>query len=309
MKLLSKKLIKCLAFIFLGFFVLFNSPTLATNKPEYSQLLTPTKQNLILEPGENFNGYFKITNNGTKPFKFKVYTESYQISDENYSVLKHDIDSKYSYITNWVTFEKEVYSLEPSEATRVNFTINVPASVPSGGQYTLLISEMFNEDTGEIFQTINRLGMNLYTKISGETHYDGYGEILENNIQPLFLKPPISASFLVKNNGNVHAHAISSMTVYSLFSNKPVWTNAVNHPVTEDYPIVLPETSRSISNKWEGSPRLGIFKVIQKVEFMGETDIKEKLILICPLWFILLIFATIISFTAYAVTKHRPKKQ
>ena len=79
--------------------------------------------------------------------------------------------------------------MQPNEATRVNFTINVPASVPSGGQYTLLISEMFNEDTGEIFQTINRLGMNLYTKISGETHYDGYGEILENNIQPLFLKP------------------------------------------------------------------------------------------------------------------------
>lgn len=275
-----------------------------STKPAYSQLLTPVKQDMELNPGEVFNGHFDIYNHGTKTFTFRVYTTGYQVSDKDYKEVKYDTNSSYSAIQNWVSFEKNLYTVEPDGYQRVFYTITVPQDIPAGGQYATIMSEITDDpNDGSTIKAINRVGMVIYAKVNGETKGEGYGEILENSINTFFLNPPISVSSLVKNNGNVHGKVKNIMTVYPLFSNEAVWTN--NETPVENY--VLPETERFTTVSWEGSPRLGIFRVVQTVEFMGKTSKVEKLVIICPLWLIALILLIIISFIIRAFVERKKR--
>lgn len=272
-------------------------------KSEIAQLLTPTKQTPKLSPGETFRGYFDIHNRGTKAFSFRVYATGHQVSERDYNSIRYDIENNYTMIQHWVTFEHDEYRVEPDQHQRVHYTIKVPTDVPAGGQYATLMSEIVEESEGGTIKNKNRVGMTLIAQIEGTTRGDGHGKITENNLNALFLTPPISASAVVKNNGNIHAEAKSTLTIFSLFSKEPIWTNE-DRPLTN---LVFPETSRFINIDWKGSPRLGLFRVVHNVKFMGETSQVEKIVFICPFWFLFVILLVITSFIANFIVrkKHR----
>lgn len=269
------------------------SPTLA-QEPAISQLLTPTKQTLELSPGETFTGYFDIHNRGTETFSIRVYATPYQVSTQNYNP-NYNIENAYTMIKDWVTFEHDRYTIAPNTYQRIHYTITVPQDVPAGGQYSALMSEIISkEDSHATIESLNRVGLVLYAQVKGQTRSNGYGQIIENNLNTFFLSPPISASTLVKNNGNVHGEVTSILSIYPLFSNETIWSN--EEDTEKNKSIILPETTRFIINSWHGSPRLGIFRVTQEIKFMGATDKVEKIVFICPLWLIFLILLIIISF-------------
>lgn len=279
-----------------------NADEETTEKPEISQLLTPSNITIELEPGEVYTDYFEVYNTGTKEINVRAYALSHKVIGEDYKTVDYDAADSYSLIRNWITFSQPQYHIEPDDYVRVYYTVTVPEDVAGIGQYASLMSEIIEED-GSTISTINRVGINLNAIVHGETHEDGYGEIKENSINVFSLTPPISTTSLVKNNGNVQGYEHIIMEVYPLFSEDPAYI----YDNDEQKQIVYPETERFITTTWNSAPKLGIFKVIQKIEFMGETSKIEKIVVICPIWLIFTIVVIILILIARA--RARKKEQ
>ena len=75
--------------------------------------------------------------------------------------------------------------------------------------------------------------------------------------------------------------------------------------------IVMPETTYLATRNISNLPALGVVKVSQTVYYRGESSTTEKEVIICPIWFMLLVAATIAAIIAFIVSrvrKHRKKK-
>ncbi|MBQ9180593.1 hypothetical protein IJ135_00645, partial [Candidatus Saccharibacteria bacterium] len=116
------------------------------------------------------------------------------------------------------------------------------------------------------------------------------------------------ASFTVNNTGNVHMDIDYYLQVYPLFSGEEVYTNEEN----PSHAIVLPETSRYISQEWSETPQIGIFKVRQTVMFGSDDSQKsvtEKMVIVCPIWLLFIIFFIIAAIIIWIVMRVRGRNK
>lgn len=267
--------------------------------------ISPTKQKVSLAPGSSYSGTFKVQNVGTAAFDYTVYATPYTVVNEQYDP-SYDNTTTFSSINKWITFDKKTESgtLQPGTSVDVVYTVNVPKDAPAGGQYAALMAqtESGNESTATI-ATVRRVGMILYAAIPGETRETG--EIIRNTVNSFYFQPPVSVSTLVKNTGNVEQTATITVNMWPLFSKETAFSNADN-PTTMD---IIPETSRFNAIPWEGAPSLGLFYVEQTVEFAGQTSTVGKLVLICPLWLIFIVFAIIFFAIFWLISRARDRKR
>lgn len=280
----------------------------ADEKPAILLQVSPTKQKLSLVPGSSYVGTFRVHNAGTAPFTYKLYATPYSVTDENYSPDYSGL-TNYTQISEWVTFDKatETGTLQPDQITEVSYTVNVPKDAPAGGQYAVLMAETSDGNAeNATVAVVHRVGMILYAAVPGETHETG--EIVKNTVNSFYFNPPLTVSSLVKNTGNVEQTAKYTVKIYPLFSNEAVFSNE-EKPDSEKQQDVIPETSRFNSITWEGAPHIGIFSVEQTIEFAGQISTNKKLVLICPLWLLFVIFALLFFIIFWLVSRARSRKR
>ncbi|MBR5408896.1 hypothetical protein IK112_03080 [Candidatus Saccharibacteria bacterium] len=293
------------ALTFGGYTLLNTSNVHAEGQDPILIQISPVKQRVSLAPGSSYSGTFKVQNVGLLPFEYSVYATPFSVTNDNYDP-DYDNVTNYSNIYKWITFDKKTESgtLQPGTSVDVVYTVNVPKDAPAGGQYAALMAqtESGNESTATI-ATVRRVGMILYAAIPGETRESG--EIVKNTVNSFYFQPPVSVSTLVKNTGNVEQTATVTVNMWPLFSKETAFSNA-EHPTKLD---VMPETSRFNAIPWEGAPSLGIFYVEQTVEFAGQTSTVGKLVLICPLWLIFIVFAIIFFAIFWLISRARDRKR
>lgn len=289
---------------------LFTLPTAAEeNKKEGTEItMMPTRHNVSLEPGQTYKGEFTIINTGSTAFDYHISAVPYNVVGDDYKqVFDNPTDS--TKISEWITFDRTSGTLEPHDGSDqdpdsrqvIKYTINVPEDAPGGGQYAAIAAEVDNNEEG-MFQTVSRVAAVVYADVAGDTRREG--SILENKVGGFYFNPPISATSLVENTGNVHADATYTFKVFPLFSSEEVYTN-------EEDPVVrtiLPNTRRFNTQSWDGAPMLGIFNVEQTVEFLGKTSVQKSLVIICPLWLIFIIIFLILVIVFWLVSRARTRK-
>ena len=184
------------------------------------------------------------------------------------------------------------------------YTVNVPKDAPAGGQYAALMAQTSdgNSENATVVVT-RRVGMVLYASVPGETRETG--EIIKNTVNTFYFNPPVTVSSLVKNTGNVEQTAKYTVKIYPLFSDETIFSNE-DEP---DYRDTYPETTRFNSITWEKAPQIGIFNVEQKIEFAGQVSTVNKLVLICPLWLLFIIFALLFFIIFWLVSRARNRKR
>lgn len=282
------------------------SPAMADDIPDYRLQISPVSISLDLVPGKTEVGDFKVQNTGNKPFRFKVGVTPYSVVDEQYSP-DYDTEGIYNDIVEWVTLSQTEGEVQPNEEVEIDFSIKVPKDAPGGGQYAMLYAEIVNdEDTGSIGAGITaqrRVGLILYSNVDGVTRKTG--QIVENKIPSILFNPPVIAESLVNNTGNTHATARYILQVYPLFGNEEIYTNE-EHPDTR---TVLPETQRFNTVTWAGAPHLGIFRVKQTVYMFDEASVTEKIVFLCPIWFLFIILLIIFCAIFWVFTRVRARKQ
>lgn len=303
-----KQFHRLLCAVFLGAFCCFfwaNSVFAADGQPAQRLQISPVRQDIgDLKPGEKYTGTFKVQNIGSEAFKFSVGVSPYTVANENYD-QDYDTETEYTDIVNWIKFSQESGEVKPNGEVEVAYTITVPADVAAGGQYAILYAEIASdgqvENTG--LSTIQRVGMKLYTNIEGNTRKTG--SVIENKIPTFLFNPPISASSIVENTGNTHANVKYTLQVYPLFGDEEVYTNEED-PTTL---VLLPDTRRLNTVSWDGAPALGIFRVKQTVSFWDETSTTEKVVFLCPIWFIFIILLIIFCIIFWIVSRIRNRKR
>lgn len=303
-----------LAAVFCGFVGMSNSVSALS--------VTPMKQAISLMPGDTYTGRVTTYQQGQGDGKlhYQASIAPLTVNDEggNYSGV-FDKESSYTDIVNWVTLTngEETVSYDDKidgyaalgEEVDLIYTVNVPEDAKGGGHYFAVIVRTVpdNNASGDITITDSiSIASVVYAEVAGDINIKG--TIKDNNIPGFLLNPPITASFMAKNEGNTHSEVTYYMQVFPLFSGEEIYTTEEN-PSTE---YVLPETTRYITQEWDEAPAVGIFKVRQVVYYDStdnEPSITEKIVIICPIWLIFIILFVIFALIFYFVARAKARKK
>lgn len=291
---------------------LSTTPAVAEDeRPDYRLQISPTQDNAgKVEPGETHTGSFKVQNTGNKAYRYTVSIAPFSFKNEQYE-QDFDSTSKYTVLTDWVTFANEGGLVEPNEQSEVKYTVKVPKDAPGGLQSAAIMVTMVNDDEMKQsgVQTVSRAAFPLYMNIGGDT--EERGTIIENKIPSLIFNPPLITSSVVENAGNIYTTATYEVKVYNVFGGKEVYTNIKednNGDMKPDTRVIFPETERYNEVEWTNAPKLGLFRVKQTVKIFDKVSEKEKLVFICPIWLIL-IFVAIIALIVYKLVSGVMKRR
>lgn len=274
--------------------------------------VTPTNQQITLDPGQVYEGYITVINasGATGDLHYEAVVTPYSVLGLNYSVDLANESARTS-ISKWITIEEPTGTIKPNEAKDLKFTITVPENAPIGGQYaTIAISS--NEDLpqqeGFNIQSVLEIASVIYANVNGEIIHSG--EVQDVNIPGFAFATPISVGATIINNGNTHEIAHTTLTVNDYFSGRLILPSDQESGRYDDF--VMPETTYYSSHDLPELAPLGVYKISQTISY-GETDLHtEKVLVVCPLWLIVLAIITlaaIITAIVLLIRKHRRRKR
>lgn len=277
----------------------------AADVPEYRIQVSPVRFELDLKPGKTTTETFRVQNTGSKEFSYTVSVAPYNVISDDYEA-DFSSETQYNDIVKWVTFSQTSGTLEPRGEDEITVTVRVPSNAPEGGQYAAIMASMDASDTagGTGVAIVRQVGILLYSaNVEGRTVKTASVE--ENKIPSFIFNPPITVTSLVKNTGNVHAEASYTLQVFPLFSDEEAFTNEED-PIKQ---MVLPGTNRYNELSWDGAPALGIFRVKQTVKIFDEVSTTEKLVFLCPIWFLFIVLLLIFCVIFWVVSRVRNRRK
>ncbi len=281
-----------------------NSFAVADNAPDYKIAITPTQKGVDeLKPGESYSGEFSVVNDGKKEFDFDISFKPYSTNGEYYDA-DFGTETQYTEIADWLKVDVESGHLGSGERQKINYTVTVPEDAHGGSQSAAIMITMQSPTSGEGgIETTRQLAYLVYANIDGEVIKTG--KVLENKVPSFLFNPPIVGSSLVENTGNVYTRAEYKLQVFPLFSDEEVYTNEE----TPENNIVFPETKRYNEIKWDGAPQLGIFKVRQTVKIFDDESVTEKLVFLCPIWFLFIVILLVFLIIFWIVSRVIKRKR
>lgn len=280
--------------------------TYADDLPAYRIGITPTQDNIgRLEPGKTYEGKFTVKNTGRETFSYEISFAPYGVEGENYNPV-YDKPNSYTEISDWITVSRDSGTIASGDAHEIGYRIKVPADAHGGAQSAVIVAKMLNPEKptdSTSVETVQQLGYLVFGNVDGEVTKTA--KILENKIPSFIFDPPITATSLVENTGNVYTNATYTLQVFPLFGNEEVYTN-------EEKPeakVIFPETKRYSEISWEGAPALGIFRVKQTIKIFDEVSTVEKLVFLCPLWLIALVLILLFLVIFWIISRVRGRNR
>ena len=275
-------------------------------------VVTPMRQEIELEAGGVYEGYITVVNpaDAEEDFRYTASISPYSVSDE------YDVDletrSTMNQMVDWVKLEDASGVLKPNEDRKIKYTITVPADAPAGGQYVAI---GVTEDLGDTLQNtqgthiydVMQLSSVIYAEIAGETERGG--KIVSNKVPGFVTQLPAKIELVLENDGNVHERADIKMEVKNLLSGEVLYPREDDPEKIEE--IIMPATIRNISRDIDVLGDLGVYQVTHNVEYLGESSNITQNIIVCPLWFMALVAATILAaiMTVVALVVRRKKQR
>lgn len=278
----------------------------ADQAPDYQIGITPT-QNVIgrLMPGETYEGTLTVKNTGKRDFDFGISFAPYSVSDNSYDP-SFTAETQYSDMQKWINVDVDSGSLSAGEGQEINYTISVPNDAHGGAQMIAILATMnvpSDSQDSTAVETVRQLAFVILGNVDGDVIETG--KVLENKVPGFLFNPPILGSSTVENTGNVYTVATYKLQVFPLFSDEEVYTNEEN----PENNIIFPETKRYNEIKWEGSPHLGIFRVRQTVKIFDEESVTEKIVFLCPIWFLFIVILLIFLIIFWIVSRIIKRKR
>ena len=273
--------------------------------------VTPMNQMVELVPGETYNFAVTVLNpvNSTENLDYKVHAVPYSVVTEAYYA---DISTQtdHTRMADWITIPEPTGTLAPNETREIEFTITVPADAPGGGQYAAIMVGIDNKNQNYDNMSVTNvleIASIIYAKVDGEIIHKG--EVVENSVPVFTADPKITLSSLIKNEGNMHEIASIAITVKNVFTGETLASAELDNGVYAE--LIMPDSQRFINKEVDELPMMGIINVQQKIYYNGETSTVEKNVLICPIWFLVLLALTLMAIVwkiVKNIRKHKKKK-
>lgn len=257
--------------------------------------VSPMSQKISLKAGDVYEGSITIANpaDATEDFYFKVSVSPYSVTGTDY-VKDFGTVSDRTRIVDWIILDTKNGKISPNETKKINFKIKVPEFAPAGGQYAMIGVSSDNPIVGDdsTVQNVFEMASLILADIDGDTKHDG--KILDVKI-PGFVasgKPKISTTII--NNGNVHETASIAVRAKNIINGEVIYPKDEENNAFEA--IIMPGSTRVLSTELLDLPALGIFEVSETVNYMDNELAASTIMVVCPIWFIILVIATIASF-------------
>ncbi|MBQ6147397.1 hypothetical protein IJI70_00935 [Candidatus Saccharibacteria bacterium] len=266
--------------------------------------LSPMNQMVTLTPGETFYGNFNVVNPGTSTNDFYYTLEVKPFTTSNNGEISTESNGDYTLMADWIELFSTDDIIAPNEVKEIRFAIHVPDDAPAGGQYATIVVrsgeyriDNSNVDLREAYES----GHLIYADVAGETVRKG--SVNDVNVPSFLFSGNISGSALIKNEGNVHSQATSTLQVFPLFSSEEVFTNEEDPKKS----WIMPGNTTLTTTEWTETPSIGIFHVIYNVEFEGVSEKVDKMVIVCPLWllFVILVIIFLIIFKILSGKKEK----
>lgn len=273
--------------------------------------ISPTNQQITLNPGQTYEGSIQVTNSAaaTTDFDYLASVTPYSVVGSNYAVDLSE-ESEHTSISKWITIEEPTGTIPPNSSHNLKFTINVPENAPIGGQYaTIVVSsnpEAANQE-GINIQSIYEIASIIYANINGEIIHRI--SIQDNSVPSFTFTSPITLGATITNEGNTHEVARLTISATDYFSGRSILPDAEEIELYDEF--VMPGTVRHVSHDITNLPTIGVVKVVQTIDYNDQSSTVEKSIIICPIWFIILVILTlsaIITTIIVLIRRHRRNK-
>jgi hypothetical protein len=304
-------------------------PVAATD-PGESITISPLVKTIDITAGESMDDSFTITNNGTTNYTFNVYASPLTVNNDTYTQSFDEKDANnFSQIYRWVTFDQTEYSLSAGDHVDIPFHVNVPASIPNGGQYAVLFAQVKAKEssTGGV-QSTTRVGVTLRAHGDGETINKGnvssstLGKLNKDSNQPVeqkgpwFNSGPVYGLTRVENTGNTDFELKTKVTLTSFFGDKVIATSV------EQTRQLLPDTTYlatdhvgcTDADTEQGAvcvkmPWIGLFHLKTEVSFLGKTETFKHTVFVFPLWLLLMIIVAIFLLVLFWIYRKANRKK
>lgn len=299
-----------------------------------------------LKSNETYDGVMKVTNSGSVPFDFEVYSAPYSIANgdgEGEYQPSFSTENSYTQITRWITIRDQsgnyvssiessdasggshpTFSTAPGETVEVAYRIQTPDNIPSGGQYAVLMARTLpkaSETSG-----INAVAA-LAMKVFGRSQE---GEAIQSaEISDMWIKRSlteeaeveengttvtkdvtvghVNGHALVKNTGNLDFTATGVLTVTSIFGGEPYYQT----PGGKAAVSIIPDSQLVVADEWEDTPSFGLYKVNWTVTAGSDKQTTEMVICLIPPFVIIIaiIFLTIIIASVIMAVRRRKERR
>lgn len=279
---------------------------------ENSFTLMPMNQQVDLNPGETYEGYITIVNpaDAKADFNYKVSVSPYSVVGEDYTA-DLQTKNKNNEMVDWIKIEEPTGTIAPNGTKKVKFTITTPLDAAAGGQYASLNVSSNNDDSSNdafAVKNVFEMASLIYGTVSGDIVKEG--EILENNVPGFTAVPPITVSAKLQNKGNIHQSATIILKVTNFFTGDVIFPK--DEQQSQFGEMVMPDTIYTTSRQIGSLPSIGVVTVNQTIHFDGKISTTEKQVIICPVWFMIIVVLTVAALITFIVTrikKARRKKR
>lgn len=246
--------------------------------------LSPAVSKPSFDAGDKISDKLTVINDGNEGYTFVVYAGPFSVKDEDYDPNYTTVNAS-NQAYQWVQFEKTSFYLKAGERVDVPYTITVPKDAAPGGHYAVLFAETQPTPNSASVSRKKRVGALLYMTVDGETKLQGSIESWSTNLWQKYA--PIVSNVRIKNDGNTHFQADTSVTYKDIFGKKKFTLNQQS--------LILPGTTRRLPIEWQNPPKLGIFKVGGQVAMLDHTEqLPEKYIIFAPLWTIYVLIGLVV---------------
>lgn len=273
--------------------------------------VTPMNRMVDLVPGETYTFFVSVANpvDAAGDFDYKIYAAPYSVVTELYDA-DMTTQTDHTRMVDWITIYEPTGTIAPNETKDIEFTITVPENAPGGGQYAaIVVSENKDNQTNKDTSVMNILEIAsvLYAKVDGETIHEG--KVLENNVPGFVVDPLVNVSSLIANEGNVHEVAEIRITASNVFTGETIASAELDNGAYAE--LIMPDSQKFVSKRIDELPMLGIVNVKQSIYYNDTVSTTEKNVIVCPIWFLILVvftFLVTIWKVVKVVRKHKKKK-
>lgn len=273
--------------------------------------IMPMNQRFLLTPGETYEGTVTVVNpaDAVADFSYKAEVTPYSVLGAEYAADLATMKDQ-SEIVKWITIENPTGVIKPNEVADIKFKITVPESAAGGGQYATIVVGSDKEVQATESVTVSNvfeMASIIYATVEGSI--DHVGQITGHHVPVFVLQGPVEVSNSFLNDGNTHEDVSIVTRVTNFVTGEVLVPSAENTGEYKD--VIMPGTERMTVQEIKDAPALGLINIEQTIYYMGASMTEHNVVVVCPIWFMVLVLVTISAIIATIVRiviKHRRKR-
>lgn len=221
----AKKLRTAAQFLLLTLFLSVLLVGLAYAQEDVSVGVSPTFQNLKLQPGDKYNGELVTWNLSQEPAKYKILVKGFKQIDNTpgTAVLLSDEEEQKSLYSasSWIKVNKDSIELVPNKNEKILYEINVPKNATKGEYHAMisLISENYVKSNDTATLTNVSSGMPILIRI-GDNFVESAELLTFKTSKNIYEKPSVLFTTIINNTGDTHISPTGEIILTNIFNKE-----------------------------------------------------------------------------------------